>query len=112
MDSASNAVNNTFIAKFQAVNVPTGINTITKANLPFICYPNPSDGSFTVDMSGFGTGLKSLYIYDNMGRQIYAKQTAENKTLVDLNLSIGLYFVRVCQADKTATDKIIITGMQ
>jgi hypothetical protein len=115
MDSASNNTGITFIAKFQIQNINpyAGINTVDIGKFLFKCYPNPSDGSFIVDMSGFGTGLKSMYIYDNIGRIVYSKQTLETKSQVAIeHLNTGIYYIKVSDADKSATDKLIITGRQ
>ena len=70
-------------------------------------YPNPNNGSFTVDVHS--TASKNVYVYDAMGKLVFSMdQTAENIIPVDLSTQPdGIYMIRVVTADSVVTEKII-----
>ncbi len=79
---------------FNGINSPIGIVDInSQANHSIQLYPNPSSGHFTI-LHNQGQ-LKSIRIFDMLGKSVFEK---ELKTMnVDLKLSLpnGLYFYQV-----------------
>ncbi|WP_027419964.1 T9SS type A sorting domain-containing protein [Crocinitomix catalasitica] len=67
-------------------------------------YPNPSKGSFTVDLQG----EYDLQIFSLDGRLMQSEFKANDKSLIHTNLSMGTYMVRINQAGKTYHSKLII----
>ncbi len=72
------------------------------------CYPNPSDGSFFVDLSGMGSS--NVVITDLLGQQLYHSIVPEGIHQIDEpGLSSGIYLIRVTnQQNEVYLQKIII----
>lgn len=75
----------------------------------FDLYPNPSNGSFVIDVDA---GIKniSLDVYNVIGKKMHSQLLADEKNQVKINLSSGMYFVKLSSAngDFIAEKKIII----
>lgn len=86
---------------------PTGISTIN-ANTTLSCYPSPSSGRFTIDMSGLHAGDKQIKIYDQLGQIVY--QTTSSQNMLEINgiLSTGLYTVSVTQGGIQKYGRVVI----
>lgn len=71
-------------------------------------YPNPSNSSFTIELSG--TQEQSVFVYNATGNVVFEKLNTSQKTVeVDLNeLSKGIYLVKVLSVDKQEVKKIIV----
>jgi hypothetical protein len=70
-------------------------------------YPNPSNGSFTLNTGTMET--KDVYVYNALGKIVYQKNKVSEKT-VDINISNtpkGVYLIKVISDDQTETIKII-----
>ena len=99
-----------FVAKFNLSNQTTGISNIPGVNALLTCYPNPSTGSFTIDMTKFAEGQKQVNVYDELGKTIYSKRTEDSYLTIDLlHTGAGLYFVEVTNNNNRDIAKIIIT---
>ncbi|MCC6600928.1 MAG: T9SS type A sorting domain-containing protein, partial [Crocinitomicaceae bacterium] len=74
----------------------------------FNIYPNPSDGSYTMDISA--DLLRSqIYIYDSMGRLIFQTTLSKSTTTINLpELSSGVYLVKLQTADGQSVDRSIV----
>jgi len=69
-----------------------------------IVYPNPSDGSFTIN-----TPFEAVYIYDIRGKllqQFVSHQKKEQK--IETELSRGIYLLKIVIDGKTLTKKLLI----
>jgi hypothetical protein len=83
----------------------TGIENISNQN-SFILYPNPSNGTFTVQLSGVNS-LSSIEIYNMFGEKIYTTKLNAIDTQIDLtNNPDGIYLYRVL----TETGGLISSG--
>jgi uncharacterized delta-60 repeat protein len=72
-----------------------------------IIYPNPSNGTFTIEVDHIG----ELLIMDNLGRLILQKKLKSNKESIDLsNMNSGIYFLRLHTAQQQLTKKVIISN--
>ena len=67
-------------------------------------YPNPSKGSFTVDLMG----EYDLQIFSVDGRLMQSEFNTNDRSLIHTDLSTGTYMVRINQAGKTYHSKLII----
>jgi uncharacterized repeat protein (TIGR03803 family) len=89
--------------------MPTGINSVSAASAISI-YPNPSNGTFIVDMTKFGEGAKKINVCNELGSIIYNTQTNKEDVQLDLPpIATGLYFVEVINGANRDVAKIIIT---
>lgn len=69
-------------------------------------YPNPvTNGILFVDTKA--NAEKSIVIYDVLGKQVLATTTAANAINV-ASLNGGVYFLKITEAGKTATSKLVI----
>ena len=85
----------------------TGISTIN-ANTTLSCYPSPSSGRFTIDMSGLNAKDKLVNIYDQLGQIVYHTVTSQNKLEINNTLSQGLYTVSVTQGSIQKYGRVVI----
>ncbi|MBA2612998.1 MAG: T9SS type A sorting domain-containing protein [Bacteroidetes bacterium] len=87
--------------------VITNINKIEKQTLSFELYPSMNDGKFNVDFNGNET-LKTIELLDVMGKIIFSQNTTEKKLNLNLNLSSGVYYLRVSSMEKLGVKKFIV----
>ena len=70
-------------------------------------YPNPSNGNFTIDTTGFEN--LTVSIYTSMGRNVYQLNNLKDQAKVDLsNLPKGIYFVTLTSGSETIQKKVVI----
>jgi hypothetical protein len=91
-----------------AFGYPTGIKDITTDNSVIKCYPSPTSESFTIDMSGYGTGEKQITIYDDLGQAVYQTLTVQDKVQINNRFSTGLYNISVIQGMHKDYAKVIL----
>ncbi len=98
---------------FASDPINVGIKKTKASNSTITIYPNPSNGIFTLDISGTNQGLDNYYtIYNMLGTTLFQKKInggIENyKENIDLtSLSKGIYFLEVsCNGEKT-THKLV-----
>ena len=77
----------------------THIATINNVSASFFCAPNPSQGSFWINIHSNDNAILPLAIYDTMGRLVYTTDLylfpTENVIPLHPALSSGLYLVRI-----------------
>ena len=91
------------------VTVPTCIEEVPKQSF-FKVYPNPTTGSFTLELSEVSeTSVVKVEIYGMRGEKILNdKFTGEKKHEFSLESKpIGIYFIRVFCGDNLGSQKII-----
>ena len=86
-----------------------GVNSISDIydNVSLGCYPSPSNGSFIIDMTGYGAGEKQVNIYNQLGQVAYQTMCIQDKLQINEKLSSGVYTVTVSQATRQYS-KIVI----
>ncbi|MBK8683194.1 MAG: T9SS type A sorting domain-containing protein [Chitinophagales bacterium] len=63
-------------------------------------YPNPASSQLTVEIENDNASEKHIEIMDALGRSVQTISTSENIVVIDIsNLSAGIYFVKLQQAD-------------
>lgn len=99
----------------QIINVTTalGIASIKDAG-SYTIYPNPSDGSFKIAMSGMGNGKNAeIKVSNMMGQVIYQtnQPLSGGNTLNEISLpnaANGIYLLQITTQDNTYTSRIAI----
>ncbi len=78
--------------------------------LQFRMYPNPSDGTITIDFSALKEKVNSLLIYDVAGSLVKTISVKnEQQIMLNLGLPHGLYMVQlITENGNAATDKLVI----
>ena len=76
-------------------------------------YPNPNDGSFTLEVSLPADGNVTLEAYNIIGENVLSEQHSMSKGVNKLNLKLnstnkGIYFFNIVTATKTFNKKVII----
>lgn len=73
-------------------------------------FPNPSSGSFSINLDhGSSTGNSLLIIRDIGGKQVYTKKIGnERVSTLDLDLSSGMYILTIRRKDNEQRIKLII----
>jgi len=107
-----NLANSTAYTTAEAA-IPTELNLMTLSNDEFLSnsfavYPNPSDGNITISNSGIA--LQNVTITDLSGRTISSKEMNGVTSNVDLSLQLttGIYLMKLSSADASTTKKLII----
>ena len=103
-------VSNVYFAEIEILwdNNETGIDEIA-SGLNFSVYPNPTEGTFNINLSEDGLNSFDVSIMDVTGRVIYSKTTGSNEITVDLNnQDAGMYFVHINAEGKKATRTLIL----
>ena len=82
-------------------------------NVAVSVYPNPSNGSFTLEMNTGSTIVADLNITNSLGMNVYSEKdvTVSGKTLKSLNLSnlsSGIYMLNLQNGDMKVSQKILI----
>jgi hypothetical protein len=92
-------------------NVANGVNESEPDDNFFSVYPNPSSGTFTIQIewSKFSK-LVSFEIYNMFGEKVYKEilTSPYSKEIHLNNISSGFYFVKVNDETKTYTKKLIV----
>ncbi|UKN02604.1 T9SS type A sorting domain-containing protein [Paracrocinitomix mangrovi] len=73
-------------------------------------YPNPNNGSFTVDLGALEINNTYLALRNGIGQLIFENSQVNNSVLYfdDLNLSVGVYYLTITNNDKTGVVKFIV----
>ena len=93
---------------------PIGTYSIAAASvernnvLGFTAYPNPiTNREFTVSFSN--ASVKEITIYNVIGKKVLATRFSGSKTTINVSsISEGIYILKVMEAGKTATKKLVI----
>lgn len=89
-------------------DLSSGINNIS-ALIPFEVYPNPNTGKFTlIASSAINNGL--IEIYSSLGEKIYYQSflSSKNNQINLVNISRGIYLLKVINEELIYTKKIVI----
>jgi len=96
------------IAKDSESTLPEVITEIPEEHSLFRVYPNPTLGTFILDVYNFESEL-TVEIYNMVGARILSKEVSGfSKYTFDLsNQQNGIYIIRVLKDNKTAVERII-----
>ncbi len=82
-------------------------NEYTTITNDFEVYPNPSNGSFKIDLDKTNQ-LNSIEIYSIFGDKVFETTNSNDKLISVSNLKKGIYLVKVNQNENTITKKLVI----
>jgi len=85
----------------------TGVSEVINEENNINVFPNPTNGAFTIS---YGTLQPSICIYNSLGKLVYQKEKAAQKSEV-INLSAyskGIYFIKVQYGEKSYSKKVIL----
>ena len=86
----------------------TSVNSIDKISNEINIFPNPSNGSFTIDLDN--AVIKEIKLYDLLGNIIFCKQT-NNQTKFNIdNLQRGVYILTLIDKNNRTTNRKIISS--
>ena len=73
-------------------------------------YPNPTSGSFTIEMSQFNSAESiNISVYDQLGREVYQKQNANSIEQLDLSeKGKGVYFIKIQVGNEIINKKLVM----
>jgi hypothetical protein len=96
-----------YSAYVKEMTCPTlGVNEITAASGQARVYPNPSQGSFTVDLQN-ETAKSYITVYNVLGENVYQSKLTLGKTQISLNNpASGVYLYRIL----TESGQVVSTG--
>lgn len=97
------AVYNTGVSQRAQINI-LGVNTEDIAISEFQIYPNPSQGTFNINL----TQKATVTITDLGGKQLYSNSYEAGNSIIDLDLSNGTYIIHILTTDGVKTAKLII----
>ena len=96
------------ICSEQALNTPELSTNLEQVSV----YPNPNNGSFTVELQSITLNTVSIDIYDIRGRKIHKQAYTNNgnfKQVIELgNIESGLYLMTVSDGQRKTTKRIIV----
>ena len=91
--------------QFSVENMSLGIKDNAIAGLKV--YPNPvTKGNLYV--SSNSNEVKTVAVYDVLGKQVVKTITTSNEAINVSNLNAGVYIVKITEAGKTATRKLVV----
>lgn len=95
------------------VNVLTSLSVDDFEFEGFALFPNPNNGSFTVNLNTVSQNPLTIEVFDIRGRSIYRKSysnvSGEFREEVNLNaVQSGMYMVNVTDGERRITKKIIV----
>ncbi len=90
-----------------AINCNVGMENVATENNGLNIYPNPTNSNFTV--ASDNSTIKSITIYDIVGREIVYESLNKKSTLISLaGYSSGLYFIKVVNENGEVFTKKIV----
>lgn len=103
---ASTLTNSAFITD---IFIPGGVGIYSenRESQPFIVYPNPSNGKFTIEMDNALWGPSEIKIYNKQGQAVY-ESIFESMLDIDIDLPAGIWFLRINSRGKSYVEKIVI----
>lgn len=109
-DGATNTFGFKAIKSCITQTIATGISSINNYPSTINIYPNPTSGNLFID----SYQIKGIYLYDAYGKLVYANNSIHSpKTEINfnvLNLSRGLYFIKIIDTEnRLNSQKIIFT---
>lgn len=109
--------NNVYIDDVNISTSTVGLNEIEESNPNFLIFPNPSNDKTTINYHLNGNASVGIQIMDVLGKMIYQKPSvtqptgdySETLSKNELNMSNGVYFVKLLINNKIHVQKLIIS---
>jgi hypothetical protein len=87
------------------INVMGQLSGVDQLASPFVVFPNPSKGQFTISHT---LSNPDLSIFSADGRVVFHQILQTEKTLINLDVKSGVYILHVNDGVKTYIEKITI----
>lgn len=76
-------------------------------------FPNPASAIVTINLHGLTEGQASLWVFDNLGREVFQQKLGDGTSSIQFDLSPGKfpngeYFVKVATQDGVLTNRFIV----
>lgn len=82
------------------------VGYIDLSNVNISLYPNPTEGTFTIELADFSSAVK-IEILNTLGKVVYTNMLTSPKTMLDINeFADGIYLVRLTNGEKTNLIKL------
>lgn len=108
INELDNAVNSLCSTPFPTATYYTAVLKVERNQIQnFTVYPNPVKDGYLI-ISSASSELKTIKIYDVLGKQVLSATTQNNERVNVSNLNAGIYILKVEEAGKLATSKLII----
>ncbi len=102
--NVSDSAKKTFVVVSDIVN---GFSALDKRNLQFSLYPNPSEGTFIVDVAN--SNNVNLEVYNSFGQMMLFRNISDRKSTVDMRgMASGIYSVKVSTDNGSTLSKTLI----
>jgi hypothetical protein len=90
----------------------TGVSDIHSGDTNFTIYPNPTAGSFSIQLPTGATGKVSIELVDLIGRKVYS-QEFDKKTMTQIislpvGITNGVYVCRLVTEGKVYSEKLVV----
>ncbi len=104
MDFSASVVIWRFFRKYKLNQLTNGIQNNAAVAQALSVYPNPSSGNFVLSFAT--NSKKAITITNYLGATVQSFQCSDKTTEIRLE-NKGLYFVTICEGNKTRVEKII-----
>jgi hypothetical protein len=71
-------------------------------------YPNPNNGTFTLQLKNTSFSNGTVTVYDVVGKEVYRSQLTNSKSEITLNQPKGIYFVKLQLDDAVLTKRVTV----
>ncbi len=87
------------------ISYPAGVSSIEDESI--IIFPNPNQGNFSIQLPA-NIVSSDVEIVSSVGQIVYQNSSKNNEFVSLLNISKGIYFVKITMSDKIVVKKIVI----
>jgi hypothetical protein len=106
-------INNGWQLQLDTMPTPSGTSTSVseydKINRDMIIFPNPAHDNFSITFSSeMEIRKRNVQIFDFTGRVVYQQIITNQKSVINVVFSSGVYFVKVNDGEKHFVQKLII----
>ena len=108
VEAADNVFFNVNSERFKVVEAtPTAVNQVFQNSIQI--FPNPTEGTITLDMNTSNRGEIVIEVIDVQGRQIKKVESNTQISNIELDVANGVYFLKVTQGHQLAYKKVVVT---
>ncbi len=99
-------------ASINICNKTTTLGTADFENIPFVLYPNPNQGSFTISFESESAKGVQIVVHDILGKRVYDKTFEStgtfNQNIQLSNVASGIYLVTVIDGERRTVKKVVV----
>jgi hypothetical protein len=89
--------------------LPIGIEETSNATSQLLIYPNPNNGTFTIELPS-SSSPSTISVCDMLGKEIHSQKISAHtqKINLDIDYAKGIYFVRLHNSKQNMVQRLII----